>query len=66
MNKEHKDRWDDPIVKEVREARDAFAKQFNYNVDSIFYYLKKMEEAGKAQGRIYVDRPAKILNSKPH
>ena len=44
MNKEHKDRWDDPIVKEVREARDAFAKQFNYNVDAIFDYLKKINQ----------------------
>ena len=61
VNNEHADHWDDPIVKEVREARDAFAKRFDYNVDAIFDFLKKMEKEGKEQGRVYVDRPPKIL-----
>lgn len=56
MNKEDIDRWDDPIVKEVREARDAFARKFNYDVDAIFNYLKEMEVEGKTQGRAYINR----------
>lgn len=28
--------WQDPIVDEVRKARDVYAKQFNYDLDAIY------------------------------
>ena len=56
--------WNDPIVDEVRAARDALAKQFNYDVAAIFEHLKHMEQEGRKQGRTYVDRPPKLLEEK--
>jgi hypothetical protein len=35
--------WRDPIVEEVRRARDAYAKQFNYDLDAIYRDLKAKE-----------------------
>ena len=35
--------WQDPIVEEVRRARDAYAKQFNYDLDAIYRDLKAKE-----------------------
>jgi hypothetical protein len=35
--------WQDPIVEEVRRARDAYAKQFNYDLDAICRDLKAKE-----------------------
>jgi hypothetical protein len=35
--------WQDPIVEEVRRARDAYAKQFNYDLDAICRDLKTKE-----------------------
>ncbi|MDN5870609.1 MAG: hypothetical protein L0H73_07830 [Nitrococcus sp.] len=28
--------WQDPIVKETRDLRDEYARQFNYDIDAIF------------------------------
>jgi len=39
---------DDPIVEEVRRARDEYAKKFNYDLDAICRDLqKKQEQPGK-------------------
>jgi len=38
--------WEDPIVAEVRKARDDYAKQFDYDLDAIFRDLKKKEQQG--------------------
>ena len=35
--------WKDPIVEEVRAIRDAYVKQFNYNVEAIYRDLKEQE-----------------------
>lgn len=35
---------DDPVVKEVRKAREEYAKQFNYDIDAIYHDLKKQED----------------------
>ena len=35
---------EDPIVKEVREARDEHARRFGYDLDAIFRDLKEKEE----------------------
>lgn len=35
--------WRDAIVEEVRAIRDAYAKQFDYDIDAIYRDLKKQE-----------------------
>lgn len=51
----------DPIVEEVRRARDAHAKQFNYDLDAICEDLRKRE---KASGRSTVSLPPKRIPKK--
>ncbi len=36
--------WSDPIVDEVRRARDAYAARFNYDLRAIFRDLKEKEK----------------------
>jgi hypothetical protein len=48
--------WEDPIVEEVRKARDAYAKRFNYDLDAIYRDLKEKE---RRSGRTVVPCPAK-------
>jgi hypothetical protein len=40
--------WKDPIVAEVRAAREAYAKRFNYDLDRIGADLRKKEKARAA------------------
>ena len=35
--------WSDPIVDEVRRARDAYAARFNYDLQAIYRDLKEQE-----------------------
>ena len=42
---------DDPIVAEVRKAREEYAARFNYDLDAIYRDLKRRE---RASGRTYV------------
>ncbi len=51
----------DPIVEEVRRARDAHAKQFNYDLDAICADLRKHE---KASGQPTVSLPPKRIEKK--
>ena len=46
--------WQDPIVEEVRKARDAYAKRFNYDLDVIYRDLKAKE---RRSGRVVVPCP---------
>jgi hypothetical protein len=39
--------WQDPIVEEVRQTRDAYAKQFNYDLDTIYRDLKAKENQNR-------------------
>lgn len=48
--------WEDPIVAEVRKARDAYAQRFNYDLDAIYRDLKEKE---RRSGRVVVSCPAK-------
>ena len=41
--------WQDPIVEEVRQARDAYAQQFNYDLDAIYRDLKAKEQRSGQQ-----------------
>lgn len=48
----------DPIVAEVRAARDAHAARFGYDLKKIF---RDIQEQQKASGREYVTYPARPL-----
>ena len=48
--------WQDSIVEEVRKARDAYAKQFNYDLDAIYRDLKAKE---RQSGRLVIPCPSK-------
>ncbi len=51
----------DPIVEEVRRAREAHAKQFNYDLDAICEDLRKPE---KTAGHPTVSLPPKPMAKK--
>lgn len=53
---EKKNRWKDPIVEEVREARQAHAKKFGNDLDAIARDLKRHEQA---EDRTVVSFPPK-------
>jgi hypothetical protein len=50
--------WEDPIVEEVRKAREAHAAQFNYDLQAIYQDLKEQE---KKSGRTFVSYPPKRM-----
>lgn len=52
---------DDPIVEEVRKAREAYAAKFNYDFEAIFQDLKRQE---RESGRTFLSfPPRRIKNS---
>ena len=50
--------WEDPIVEEVRKAREAHAAKFNYDLQAIYWDLKAQE---KQSGRTFVAYPPKRI-----
>jgi hypothetical protein len=36
--------WQDPIVMQVRQAREAHAAQFNFDLQAIYHALKEQEK----------------------
>jgi len=50
--------WEDPIVEEVRKARDAHAAKFNYDLQAIYWDLKEQE---KQSGRTFVSYPPRRI-----
>lgn len=53
---------DDPIVEEVRRVREAYAAQFNYDVEAMFRDLMEKE---RTSGRVYVKYPPKQVEPVP-
>jgi hypothetical protein len=53
---------DDPIVKEVRRVREAYAAKFNYDLEAIFQDLKRQE---RESGRTFVTFPPRRLSNPP-
>ena len=53
--------WQDPIVAEVRKARQEHAKKFGYDLKAIYDDLKSTEQLG---GRKVVSFPAKQAPQK--
>ena len=47
--------WSDPIVDEVRRARDAYAARFNYDLRAIYRDLKEQEKRSGRQVVSYAD-----------
>lgn len=45
---------DDPIVEEVRKAREAYAAKFNYDLDAIVEDLRRQQ---RESGRTFVSYP---------
>jgi hypothetical protein len=48
----------DPIVAEVREARDKHAAQFDYDIQKIFRNIRDQQQASGRQFVQYPARPA--------
>ena len=53
--------WKDPVVEEVRAIRDAYAKQFNYDLEAICRDLKEQEAKS---GWEVVSLPPKRIESE--
>ena len=53
--------WQDPIVAEVRKARQEHAKKFGYDLKAIYDDLKSTEQLG---GRRVVSLPSKQIPQK--
>ncbi len=51
--------WNDPIVEEVRAARNAHAEKFNYDLKSIAADLKKQQINGKR--KVVTLSPKKVV-----
>ena len=56
-----KTRTNDPIVDEVRSAREKHAAKFGYDINKIFQDIKERQ---KNSGRKYVRYPAKPAESE--
>lgn len=41
--------WNDPIVEETRAVRDAYAAQYNFDLDAIYQALKEQEQHGERE-----------------
>ena len=54
--------WNDPIVEEVRKARDTYAKQFNYDLDRIYQDLKEKENKSN---RMVIPSPLSVNTFSP-
>jgi hypothetical protein len=54
--------WDDPIVEEVRQARDAFAARFNYDLHAMCEYLREQD---RKSGRKVVDLSKAVRKDEP-
>ena len=50
--------WRDPIVDQVRKARDDFARRFNYDIEAI---VRDVQSRQKENGAALVDRSARKL-----
>jgi len=53
--------WKDPIVEEVRQAREAHAKKFNYDLWAIYEDLKKIEEECGLDVVSFPPKPARSI-----
>jgi hypothetical protein len=57
--------WSDPIVDEVRRARDAYAARFNYDLRAIYRDLKEQEKRSGRKLVSYANEAAEAAPSAP-
>jgi hypothetical protein len=58
--------WQDPIVEEVRRARDKHAAKFDYDLKRIFADFKEQEKrSGQQYLRLHPQRPVEAIRGKP-
>jgi hypothetical protein len=58
--------WSDPIVEEVRKARQAYAARFNYDLRAIYQDLKKQEKRSGRKVVSYAKDSSGIEPSEAH
>jgi hypothetical protein len=56
--------WIDPIVDEVRRARDAYAARFNYDLRAIYRDLKEREKRSGRKVVSYAENATEVEPSK--
>ena len=61
MNKEIERRDNDPVVDEVRKAREAYAAKFGFDLRAIFEDIQKRQASS---GATYVQAPVPSESSK--
>ena len=52
--------WSDPIVDEVRRARDAYAARFNYDLRAIYRDLKEREKRSGRKIVSYAENSTRV------
>jgi hypothetical protein len=60
--------WQDPIVGEVRQIREAHAAQFNFDIRAIYVALKKAEKKNKRKKVAFAPKritPVPVKETKP-
>ena len=55
---------DDPIVQEVRQAREAYAARFNYDLAAMIADLQRRTEEARRAGREVVSLPPRPLEPR--
>lgn len=55
--------WEDPIVRETRERREAYAQKFGHDLNAIFEDIRLQQESG---GRNVVFREPRRPEPKKH
>ena len=53
--------WKDPIVEEVRRIRDAYAAQFDYDLEAIYEDLKAKEQADSRTYVSFASKPPRFV-----
>ena len=56
--------WSDPIVDEVRRARDAYAARFNYDLRAIYRDLKAQEKRSGRKIVSYAESTTSVAPDK--
>ncbi|HKI01870.1 MAG TPA: hypothetical protein VKK31_07825 [Thermoanaerobaculia bacterium] len=57
--------WNDPIVEEVRQAREEHAAKFDYDLKRIFQDLKEQEQrSGRKVVSLAPRRPAEVASGQ--
>jgi hypothetical protein len=49
--------WKDPIIEEIRNARQAWAEACDFDMQKMYANIAKRQELAKAQGRKFVSFP---------